>query len=291
MSSSSSSSSTLFTSPSLSVGLHTRRQSLILLDFVIVFLLSPLFCQGWMIHTSSSLSHLHNACPATTRALSRAEPRSLNIDDSTSVLGLSSSQTRHQISLASTATTTTSESLSSASDDDDDEYEYVEYDILTESEFMGSEWMVGTVMDNRPKSIGETWVRLATDRDGKNVAIWGDKAQGNWNFDVANQFLSVSKSAFWGKKIWAGVVNDYYFSRGTVRGWNFFSPASVVGQWQAKRLGVEAEEAGVAPWFEDDDEENKGEIAPAPTVDNNSNTNEDFMMVKTTSPDSNNSSS
>jgi len=207
-------------------------------------------------------------------------------------LGLFSSRTRLQISLASTAATT-SEIISSASDndddDDDDEYEYVEYDILTESEFMGSEWMVGTVMDNRPKSIGETWVRLATDRDGKNVAIWGDKSQGNWNFDTANQFLSVSKSAFWGKKIWAGVVNDYYFSRGTVRGWNFFSPASVVGQWQAKRLGVEAEEAGIAPWFESDDEEEENEGETAPKVDN-SNTNEDSMMVKTnTSPDSNSS--
>lgn len=163
-----------------------------------------------------------------------------------------SSQSRLRTILASS--TSTSEGLAVASDDDDDEYEYVEYDVLTEAEFMGSEWLVGTVFDNRD-NIGETWVRLATDENGKNIAVWGDNAEGTWNFDVANQFLSASKNQPWGKNIWAGVVDDYYFCRGTVRGWNFFSPASVVGQWQARRLGVEQGEAGVAPWFEEKDEE------------------------------------
>lgn len=143
-------------------------------------------------------------------------------------------------------------------DEDDDEYEYVEYDMLTEAEFMGSEWLVGTLMDKNPNNIVETWVRLATDKDGKNVAIWGDNSQGTWSLDVANQFLSMSKESIFGKDIWAGVVDDYYFTLGTVRGWNFLSPAAVIGQWQAKRLGVDKEEAGAAPWFEadEDDEEN-----------------------------------
>jgi hypothetical protein len=172
---------------------------------------------------------------------------------------LSSSQGRLRIVLAS-STSSTTESLTVASDDEDDddeddEYEYVEYEILTEAEFMGSEWLVGTVMDNRLGNIAETWVRLAADKDGKNVAIWGDNSSGNWNWDVANQFLSVSKSAPWGKNIWAGVVDDFYFCRGTVRGWNFFSAASVVGQWQAKRLGVDKEEIGEAPWFEEEEED------------------------------------
>ncbi|KAL3921261.1 MAG: hypothetical protein SGILL_002836, partial [Bacillariaceae sp.] len=151
-----------------------------------------------------------------------------------------------------------------ASDDDDEEeeeYEYVEYDILTEPEFMGSEWLVGTVMDNNPNKIVETWCRLATDKDGKNIAIWGDNSEGTWSFDVANQFLSVSKEALWGKDIWAGVVDDYYFSQGTVRGWNFLAAAEVKGQWQAKRLGADPEEAGVAPWFQEEEEEE--ETAPA----------------------------
>lgn len=172
------------------------------------------------------------------------------------ISGPSSSQGRLRITLKSS--TSSSESLAVASsddDDDDDEYEYVEYDILTEAEFLGSEWLVGTVMDKNTDDIGETWVRLATDKDGKNVAIWGDNSEGTWAFDVANQFLNVSKNMPWGKNIWAGVVDDFYFCRGTVRGWNFFSPASVVGQWQAKRLGVEVNEAGVAPWFEEPEEE------------------------------------
>jgi len=28
----------------------------------------------------------------------------------------------------------------------------------------------------------------------------------------------------------------------------------VIGQWQMKRLGVDPEEAGIAPWFQRDDE-------------------------------------
>ena len=30
-----------------------------------------------------------------------------------------------------------------------------------------------------------------------------------------------------------------------------------MGQWQAKRLGVETDEAGVAPWFEEEDKEER----------------------------------
>jgi hypothetical protein len=278
-------------SPSLSAGSHTIRQSLVLLNFFICFLLSPLVCQGWIIPTSSSSSsssQLHNYCRTiTTTGATRST--SLIVDDSTLVSGVTFPLGRSRTILASTAATATPESLSPASDDDDDEYEYVEYDILTETEFTGSEWMVGTVMDSRGNNIAETWVRLAVDRDGKNVAIWGDKSQGNWNFDTANQFLSVSKNALWGKNIWAGVIDDYYFGRGTVRGWNFFSPASVVGQWQAKRLGVEEDEAGVAPWFEEEDEDEEEEKA---SIADSSNTNEASLSVEmNTSSDSDSDSS
>jgi hypothetical protein len=154
-------------------------------------------------------------------------------------------------------------------DDDEEEYEYVEYEILTEPEFMGSEWLVGTIMDSNPKKIVETWVRLASDKNGKNVAIWGDKSEGTWNFDVANQFLSMSKESWVGKDIWAGVVEeDYYFTQGTVRGWNFLSAAEVVGQWQSKRLGVDPDEAGVAPWFqEEEDDETKEEEDAQPVAE------------------------
>ena len=136
-------------------------------------------------------------------------------------------------------------------EEDEDEWEEVEMEILTESDFYASEWLVGSVMDQSPNKIVETWVRLATDKDGKNVAIWGDGAQGTWSFDVANQFLSFSKQNIFGKSIWAGVVDDYYFTLGTIRGYTMWSAAAVLGQWQAKRLGVEPGEAGVAPWFQE----------------------------------------
>lgn len=145
---------------------------------------------------------------------------------------------------------------------DEDQFEYVEYDALTEEEFVGSEWMIGTNWDSRPNDIAETWVRLIVDKNGKNIAIWGDdqNTQGKWTLDVASQFLSISKeNVLWGKKIWACTVDDFYYLQGTVRGWNFLSAACVLGQFQAKRLGVDPNEAGPAPWFQQDTTEENDE--------------------------------
>jgi hypothetical protein len=176
---------------------------------------------------------------------------------SSSSLALSSSS----VALSSKTTTTqlhsaiATSSGSSSSDADDDEYEYIEYDALTEKEFIGSEWLVGTNRDtNRnPGRIVETWCRLIVDNRGKNIAIWGDNSQGTWNLDAASQFLSISKeNIFTGKDIWACTVTDFYYLQGTVRGWTYLAPASVLGQWQARRLGVDPEEAGVPPWFEEE---------------------------------------
>ncbi len=148
----------------------------------------------------------------------------------------------------------------------EEEWEYEEYEELRESDFFNSEWKVGTLMDGSNK-IEETWTRLVV-QEGEFICVWGDGSSGKWNFDAASQFLSMSKDSFggWlGKRIWAGVIDDYYYVQGTIRGWSPISPASVVGQWQAKRLGVDKDEAGVAPWFEeeeeddDEDEESKEE--------------------------------
>ncbi len=226
-----------------------HKSTTILLQIVAGVLLSSILCEGWIIQTPYATPQRNSFCSA--KSTLKLKP-----------ISTSSPQGQLRITLASSMSSTESLSVAGGDEDDDDEYEFVEYDILTEAEFMGSEWLVGTVMDNNQDNIGETWVRLATDKDGKNVAIWGDNSEGNWNFDVANQFLNVSKNNLIGKNIWAGVVDDFYFCRGTVRGWNFFSPASVVGQWQAKRLGVEKDEAGVAPWFEPEEEETE---APAMT--------------------------
>lgn len=203
-------------------------------------LVLPLCCHGWF----QQPLHLGRHCSPPPPLLT------------------TSGKSATRATLPSLSSAVTADNLANSNDGDDvedEEYEYVEYDILTEAEFRGSEWLVGTVMEGNPNKIQETWARLAVDADGKNVAIWGDKSQGSWSFDVANQFLSISKESLFGKDIWAGVVDDYYFARGTVRGWNFLSAASVVGQWQAKRLGVDKDEAGVPPWFEK--EEDNDELA------------------------------
>ena len=138
-------------------------------------------------------------------------------------------------------------------DDDDTDFEYVEYERLAEIDFIGSEWLVGTNFNQRPNVIQETWVRLIQDEtSGKNKCVWGDNSEGVWSVDAASQYVSMSKNYLWGKTIWAGVAEDYYFLQGTVRAWTYVSAAEVVGQWQSRRLGIEPEEAGVAPWFDTD---------------------------------------
>lgn len=162
--------------------------------------------------------------------------------------------TRETTVLYADATT----SVTTSSSQEEEEYEYVEYDALTEAEFVGSEWLVGTCWDQNPNKIDETWVRLVVSEDGKNLCYWGDNSEGKWALDVASQFLSISKESLFGKQIWAGIVDDFYFMQGTVRGWTYLQPASVLAQWQAKRLGVDADEAGTAPWFEEQEEQEEG---------------------------------
>lgn len=148
-------------------------------------------------------------------------------------------------------------------DDEEEEWEIVEFEELDESDFINSEWKVGTNWYNKPNDIDTTWVRLIIDQESeKNVAIWGDNSKGFWKIDAAAQFFQISKETFggWGgKKLWAGPIEDYYYLQGTVRGWNPIRPASVTGQLQMIRLGVDREEAGVAPWFEDEDENDEND--------------------------------
>jgi hypothetical protein len=140
-----------------------------------------------------------------------------------------------------------------AADADEEEWEYEEYTALKEEDFYASEWKAGTAWSSNPNKIEETWVRLVT-KDNQLMAYWGDGAEGKWSLDASSQFLSVSKETFggwFGKKIWAGAVDDFYYMQGTVRGWSPLLPASVLGEWQFKRLGVSDEERGTAPWFEE----------------------------------------
>ena len=203
-------------------------------------------CQAWV-----SLPRLPTSTAAVVKTTSPTDILQQSAPCTTS---------RHHfvITLQSAATAATADSITEDGNDDDhdddEEYEYIEYEDLAESDFIGSEWRVGTCWDNNPNRIDETWSRLEIKAD-KNVAVWGDNSKGSWNFDVPSQFLTISKEFLWGKKIWAGVVDDYYFLRGTVRGWTYVTAAAVEGQWQAMRLGVDPEEAGTPPWFEVEEEE------------------------------------
>jgi len=147
-------------------------------------------------------------------------------------------------------------------DEEEEEWELVEYENLNESDFLGSEWKVGTAW-NKIDAVDTTWVRLVIDeKTDNNLAIWGDGGRGTWKVDVAAQFFTVSQDTFggWGgKKIWAGPIEDFYYLQGTVRGWNVISPASVIAQWQMIRLGVDREEAGAAPWFKEEDNSKENE--------------------------------
>ena len=176
----------------------------------------------------------------------------------------------HRLRTATTSSnldTAATENGSDDDDDDDEEYEYIEIERLTESDFAGSEWLIGTNWDNNRGKIDETWLRCAVDKDGNNVAIWGDDAKGKWSIDIASGFFSASKeNLLTGKKIWATTADDYYYMQGTVRGWSFVSAANVMGQWQARRLGVDKEEAGVAPWFEEPESDESGAPEQVPAA-------------------------
>jgi hypothetical protein len=212
--------------------------------------------------TAPTTSFSRSAARRTTTSLERLRPLS-------SPVSPLSSQAVSLDSNSSTDTADDNNENEDNDDDDDDEYEYVEFDSLAESDFAGSEWLVGTVFENKENDIEENWVRLFVTEEGKNLAFWGDDSKGTWNFDVASQFLTLSKDALFGKRIWACTTDDFYYLQGTVRGWTYLQSARVLAQWQARRLGVDPEEAGVAPWFEvdeEEDEDNNVDESPAAPV-------------------------
>ena len=197
-----------------------------------------------------STSAIERQCSSSILVSSSSSSSSSSIKNKNTILFSSDVQGDTSINESITNTSNDNE------EDDDDEWEYEEYEMLTETDFYDSEWKVGTLIDGS-SNIDETWTRLVV-KDGEFICVWGDGADGKWNFDPASQFLSMSKDSFggWmGKRIWAGTVDDFYYVQGSIRGWSPISPASVIGQWQAKRLGVDKEEAGVAPWFEEEEEE------------------------------------
>ena len=264
------------------------------------------FLVGFIFWVLVSTTQAWLATPLLLRRPARSiaapfRPRSTTLLDSSSMSSSSSSSssTSEETTITSSTTDDDDNNVDDDDDDDDEEYEYIEYEALTEAEFLNSEWLVGSNWDTNPSKIEETWARCVVDKDGKNVVVWGDNASGQWSLDVASQFFSMSKENMWtGKKIWACTVDDYYYLQGNIRGWNFLQPASVLGQWQARRLGVDKDETGTAPWFQegkDDNDDNNNEdnpsLAAADATDSNDEDDEGIFKSVVDSKDSNAKSS
>jgi hypothetical protein len=236
-----------------SVSLLTRR--MVVASVLTTCLSTWIPCEAWTLERRACSWHGHHVTvPSKAPALFAEKDQSTSMQSSNFDATDGNANSATSVAPLPADNMSINSGINNDEDDNEDEYDYIEYDTLTEAEFVGSEWLIGTNWDRNPAKIDETWARLVTDESGKNVAIWGDKSQGTWNLDVASQFLSISKeNVVAGKEIWACTVTDYYYLTGTVRGWKYWSAAAVLGQWQAKRLGVAADEAGTPPWFQDTD--------------------------------------
>jgi len=124
----------------------------------------------------------------------------------------------------------------------------------SDADIAGSEWKIAIQWfddDGLPKRGGElqeTWLRFKEDY----VVEWGIGATGVWSLD--GQFLSISRDfalGWGGKRILscklAQKQNEAYIE-GMVRGWTPLTAASVMGQWQALRLGIDRTPYGEPFW-------------------------------------------
>lgn len=116
------------------------------------------------------------------------------------------------------------------------------------ADFAGSEWKIG-VLWGEEEDIEVSWFRCKD--DGKSE--WGFRTgnEGRWSLDDG-VYLTVTRDYFlgWnGRRIYsAKVTEDCNYLEGYVRGWKPWEPASIMGQWQAFRLGVER--PNPPPWVD-----------------------------------------
>ena len=116
---------------------------------------------------------------------------------------------------------------------------------FADADILGSEWKIGILWNDRSK-LDVTWVRC---KEAKEVQ-WGFRAKGKWTLEDG-LFLTFSRDFFggWhGKRLFSGkLTDDGNFIQGVVRGWKPWDTASVMGKFQAIRLGVER--PNPAPWL------------------------------------------
>jgi len=128
-------------------------------------------------------------------------------------------------------------------------------DIITPKEyFKGSEWKVG-IMWKDNKNIQETWIRCKEEFDCE----WGTGGkEGTWDVDGKIFTFTRDYVGGWnGKRIFSAPLRDRnseVYLEGLVRGWAPFTPAEVMGQWQAIRLGVDRSEYDDPIWMTREDD-------------------------------------
>lgn len=114
------------------------------------------------------------------------------------------------------------------------------------SDFAGSEWKIGVNWRDSEK-VEVSWFRIKED----GTSQWGFNigSQGQWKMDEG-MYLTVSQDYLlgWnGKKLYTAKIDpDTNYLEGIVRGWKPWEPASVMGRWQAVRLGVDRPKS--PPW-------------------------------------------
>lgn len=108
----------------------------------------------------------------------------------------------------------------------------------TLGDFADSEWKIG-VQWRDTKKIDVSWFRVKTNGSSQ----WGFNigSSGQWKLDDG-LFITISQDFFlgWnGKRLYsARIGDDPNYLEGIIRGWKPWEPASVMGRWQAIRLGV-----------------------------------------------------
>ena len=129
----------------------------------------------------------------------------------------------------------------------------------TVKDFAGSEWKIGIYWRDDDK-LEVTWFRIQG--DGTSQWGFGFDASGKWKMDDG-VFITFTREFLlgWnGRRLFSAKIgDDPNYLEGVVRGWKPWEPASIMGTWQAIRLGVDRPRP--APWLLDDDDPDDPDVA------------------------------
>jgi len=133
--------------------------------------------------------------------------------------------------------------------------------FYNEAEFAGSEWKIG-ILWRDTSEIDVTWFRCKP--DGDSEWGYGFGSDGKWRVEDG-AFITITRDfplGWHGRRLFsARLGDDENYIEGVVRGWKPWEPASVMGRFQAIRLGVER--PNPPPWLDDDEDEDDDSAAAA----------------------------